>query len=51
MKIINRTNIYQGFATFRTVFLFSKYKYPYNINVEENASYLKKVEKADKSLN
>jgi HD-like signal output (HDOD) protein len=27
---------------------FSKYKYPYNINREENMDYLKKVQKAEK---
>jgi hypothetical protein len=29
---------------------FSNYKYPYNINREENANYLKKVEKAEHLL-
>ena len=26
---------------------FARYKYPYNINVEENAGYLKKVHRAE----
>lgn len=29
---------------------FCIYKFPYNINREEHASYLKKVEKAEKSI-
>jgi hypothetical protein len=29
---------------------FCIYKYPYNINKEEHAAYLKKVEKAEKDL-
>ena len=29
---------------------FSIYKYPYNINQEEHASYLKRVAKAEKDL-
>ena len=26
---------------------FARYKYPYNINVEENAGYLRKVRRAE----
>lgn len=35
--------IYFAFTT-------SKYKYPYNINLEESSAYLKKVENAEKEL-
>ena len=45
MKIINR-NIYQQLFVNRIFFSFCKKSYPFNINQEEHANYLKKVEKA-----
>ena len=49
MRIINRT-IYRGFLADKIPYFFCKNKYPYNINIEENANYLKKVVKAEKDL-
>ena len=34
----------------RSTLSFTRYKVPYNINKEEHASYLKKVERAEKVL-
>lgn len=49
MSLINR--IVRGVLIAQTTLAsFSTTKYPYNINQEEYAGYLKKVERAEKSI-
>jgi len=45
MIVINRL-VFSRTLVSSASYSFSKYKYPYNINREEGAGYLKKVEKA-----
>ncbi len=45
MKVLNRLNL-PSVLTQIIKAQFCDYKYPYNINREEHASYLKKVERA-----
>lgn len=35
---------------YRPLQLFARFKYPYNINQEENLAYLRKMEKAEQAL-
>lgn len=35
---------------YRPLQLFARFKYPYNINQEENLAYLRKMEKAEQEL-
>ena len=49
MKIVTR-NIYRQLLVSKVFYNFSKTTYPFNINQEEHANYLKKVQKAEKRL-